>query len=166
MASSQMPQWSMPDAAGRLRNASDFKGRVTALYFGFTNCPDACPTTMAKLAAVRRRLAEWGGKLQGIFVTVDPARDSGERALQYARAFDASFIALRPPPSEVDRVTDSFEVFMRRDVDEDTYSISHSGLIYLYDCSAHPAGTIRPELSVDAIVDQIRGLIAEPACAA
>lgn len=88
--------FSLPDTHGRLRTIADEKGKVVVLFFGYTQCPDVCPTSMAELADARKRLGADAQRLQVIFVTVDPQRDTPAVLDQYVAAFDPSFIALRP----------------------------------------------------------------------
>src|SRR5574343_1479341 len=85
----------LTDHTGRLRTLADFRGKVVVVFFGFTQCPDVCPTTMAELAQVKKALGADGDKVQGVFVTVDPERDTAELLKAYLASFDPSFVALR-----------------------------------------------------------------------
>ena len=94
----------LPDHNGQLRSIKDFAGKVTIVFFGYTQCPDVCPTSMTELAEVKKALGPDGDKLQGLFVTVDPERDTPEVLKGYMANFDPSFLALRPAPAELDQL--------------------------------------------------------------
>jgi protein SCO1/2 len=158
--------WSIPDVTGRVRTADDYRGRVAALYFGFTNCAEACPTTLAKLSSARRAMGRTGARVQGLFITLDPERDTGERLLQYAQSFDSSFLALRPPPGSVDAAAESFRVFFQRVNRGETYTVDHSSLVYVYDCMARPAVALRPEMSAHEMARTLTEIATAPACSA
>ena len=86
----------LPDQNGQVRKLKDFQGKLVVVFFGYTQCPDVCPTTMQEVAEVKRLLGADGDKLQAVFVTVDPERDTSELLKAYVENFDASFVALRP----------------------------------------------------------------------
>jgi protein SCO1/2 len=98
----------LADTSGRPRQLAEFRGQVVVLTFGYTNCPDFCPTTLAKLAEARRLMGADGARLQVLFVTVDPARDSAKLLGNYVPAFDPSFIGLRGTEDQVDELTRAF----------------------------------------------------------
>lgn len=100
--------FSLADPAGHARTLEEFRGKVVVLTFGYTNCPDFCPTTLAKLAEVRRLLGADGARVQVLFVTIDPERDSAQLLGKYVPAFDPSFIALRGTEEQTDAVTRAF----------------------------------------------------------
>ena len=85
----------LPDASGQRRTLADFKGKVTLVFFGFTHCPDVCPTTLLEIAEVKKALGADGERVQGVFVTVDPERDTPEVLKAYVDNFGAGFVALR-----------------------------------------------------------------------
>ena len=89
---------SLTDADGKARTLADFKGKVTLVFFGYTQCPDVCPTTLAELAAVKRDLGKDGDRVQGVFVSVDPQRDTPEILKASMASFDPGFVALRGTP--------------------------------------------------------------------
>lgn len=98
----------MQDGSGRSRDLAQFRGKLVVLTFGYTNCPDYCPTTLAKLAEVRRLLGADGARLQVLFVTVDPERDTGAVLDRYVPSFDPSFIGLRGDEDQTDAATQAF----------------------------------------------------------
>ena len=91
----------LSDQNGQVRKLKDFSGKLVVVFFGYTQCPDVCPTTMQELAEVKRLLGPDGDKLQAVFVTVDPERDTTELLKAYVENFDASFVALRPTQEQL-----------------------------------------------------------------
>ena len=104
----------LPDHNGRPRSIKDFAGKVVIVFFGYTQCPDVCPTSMAELAEVKKLLGTDGDRLQGIFVTVDPARDTAEMLKAYMTNFDPSFLALIPTPEQLAAIAKDFKVYYKR----------------------------------------------------
>ena len=133
--------FSLPDHNGQLRTVKDFAGKVVVVFFGFTQCPDVCPTSMAELAEVKRLLGADGDKLQAIFITVDPERDTPELLKAYMGNFDPGFLALRPTPEQLPQVAKDFKIYYKK-VDGKTkgsYTMDHSAGSYIYD----PQGRVR-----------------------
>lgn len=125
----------LPDADGRMRSLGEFKGKLVALFFGYTQCPDVCPTTMAELAEAKKLLGPQGDKLQVVFVTVDPERDTSQVLKGYMGNFDPTFVALRPSPEQLAAVAKDFKVYYKK-VDGNTptsYTMDHSAATYVYD---------------------------------
>ena len=100
--------FALTDSSGKLRTLADFHGKVVAVFFGYTHCPDVCPTTMADLAQIRQKLGPAGDGLQVLFVTLDPERDTSELLTSYVPKFDPSFIALRGDPDQTARTAKEF----------------------------------------------------------
>ena len=133
--------FALADHNGVQRSLADFKGKAVVVFFGFTQCPDVCPTALADLAEVKRLLGPQGDKLQGIFVSVDPERDSPEVLKAYMANFDPTFIALRPSMEQLPEVAKGFKVFYKK-VEGPTptsYTIEHSAGSYVFD----PQGRVR-----------------------
>ncbi|QDL38934.1 SCO family protein [Rhodoferax sediminis] len=131
----------LTDQNGQLRSLKDFRGKVVILFFGYTQCPDVCPTTMAELAEVKKALGKDGDKLQVLFVTVDPERDTPQVLKGYMTNFDPSFLALRPTPDKLAEVAKDYKVYYKK-VDGKTptsYTMDHSAGSYVYD----PQGNLR-----------------------
>jgi protein SCO1 len=128
-------RYSLPDVDGRVRSNADFKGKVTVVFFGYTQCPDVCPTTMADLAAVKKALGPDGGRLQAVFITIDPERDTAETLRAYVGSFDPSFVALRGTPEETAAAAKSFKVFFARSPGStpDSYTMDHTAGAYVFD---------------------------------
>ena len=128
--------FSLPDQHGKQRSIKDFAGKIVVVFFGYTQCPDVCPTTMAELADIRQMLGKDGERLQAVFVSVDPERDTPEVLKAYVENFDASFIALRPASTEqLAALAKEYKMYYKR-VDGRTptsYTMDHSAGSYIYD---------------------------------
>ena len=155
----------LPDADGKPRSLGEFKGKVVVVFFGYTQCPDVCPTTMAELSQVKRSLGDDGARLQGIFVTVDPERDTGAVLKAYVDNFNAGFIGLRGNSEQTQQVAREFKVFFAKvpGRTESTYTIDHTAGAYIFD----PHGRIRlfsrNGAGPKALEEDIRALLRESA---
>lgn len=136
----------LADHNGKPRQLDDFKGKVVALFFGYTHCPDICPTTLADLARAKKLLGERGDELQVLMVSLDPERDSAEVLKQYVPSFDPSFIGLRGDAAATGKVAQDFKIFYARQDSGSKagYTVDHSGGVYLFD----KAGRLRVYLNV------------------
>jgi protein SCO1 len=132
---------SLPDAAGAPRSLAEFKGKVTVVFFGFTQCPDVCPTALAEIAEVKKALGPEGAKVQSVFVTVDPERDTAEIVGAYVKNFGADFVALRGTLEQTQAAAKEFKVFFAKvpGKTEGSYTIDHTAGSYVFD----PQGRIR-----------------------
>jgi protein SCO1/2 len=148
--------FTMTDHNGQARSIKDFAGKVVVLFFGYTQCPDVCPTSMAELAEVKRLLGKDGERLQGLFVTVDPARDTPEVLKAYMTNFDPSFLALYTTPDKLEAIAKDYKVYYKK-VDGKTatsYTMDHSAGSYVYDTQGKLRlytryGTGAPALAAD-----------------
>jgi protein SCO1/2 len=125
----------LTDHNGQVRHLGDFAGKIVVMFFGYTQCPDVCPTSMAELAEIKRLLGADGERLQGLFVTVDPQRDTPEVLKAYMVNFDPTFLALYPSPEKLDALAKSYKVYYKR-VEGKTptsYTMDHSAGSYVYD---------------------------------
>lgn len=129
----------LPDADGKERSLADFKGKAVLLYFGFVQCPDICPTSLLRAAEVKKMLGKDGERLQVIFVTVDPERDTPEVLRAYMNAFDPSFIALRGSSEQLAKVAEDFKVYYRKVPTGSSYTMDHTAHSYVFD----PQGRLR-----------------------
>jgi protein SCO1 len=131
----------LTDPGGRERTLADFRGKAVALFFGYTNCPDFCPTTLHDLAEARKRLGADAARLQVLFVTVDPKRDTPALLASYVPAFDPTFLGLYGDESQVARTAKDFRVYAQ--VHEGTkpgsYTVDHSAQVLVFD----PTGRLR-----------------------
>ncbi|MEO8079743.1 MAG: SCO family protein [Caldimonas sp.] len=126
---------SMPDVDGKQRTLADWKGKVTVVFFGYTQCPDFCPATMAELAQIRKSLGAAGERLQVVFVSVDPERDTPEILKTYAANFGPGVIALRGSDDETAAVAKEFKVFYAKVPGKSpgSYSMDHSAASFVFD---------------------------------
>ena len=131
----------LPDVDGRPRTLADWKGKVTVVFFGYTQCPDVCPTTMAELAQIRKLLGADGDKLQTVFVTIDPERDTAEILKAYVANFGPGVTALRGSPEQTAAAAKEFKVFYAKvgGKSPGSYSMDHSAASFVFD----PAGRVR-----------------------
>ncbi|ACR30221.1 SCO family protein [Burkholderia glumae] len=134
--------FALPDTTGRTRTLADYKGRAVVLVFGYTHCPDVCPTTLAELAQARQQLGAEGKRVQVLLVTVDPERDTAPLIAQYVAAFDPSFVALRPAgEAQLKQVAKDFRIYYAKSPGKtpDGYTMDHTAASYVFD----PAGKLR-----------------------
>jgi len=131
----------LTDHNGQVRRLPDFKGKVVVMFFGFTQCPDVCPTSMAELAEIKQMLGKDGDRLQGLFVTVDPERDTPEVLKAYMANFDPSFIALTTTPEKLAILAKDYKVYYKKVPGKTptSYTMDHSAGSYIYD----PQGNLR-----------------------
>lgn len=127
------------DAQGREHSLADFRGKVVLLYFGFTQCPDVCPTALSRAAEVKTLLGAEGERLQVIFVTIDPERDTPQVIQPYVAAFDPSFLGLYGDAQRTRETAAEFKVFYQKVPTGGSYTMDHSTLSYVFD----PQGRLR-----------------------
>lgn len=133
--------FALTDHNGQARSIKDFPGKVVVIFFGFTQCPDVCPTSMAELAEIKKMLGADGARLQGLFVSLDPERDTQQVLKAYMGNFDPTFLALRPDLDKLPQVAKDFKIFYKK-VDGKTpgsYTLDHSAGSYIFD----PQGRVR-----------------------
>ena len=155
----------LTDMNGQVRTLGDFKGKVVVVFFGYAQCPDVCPTTMTEMAQVKQKLGKDGDKLQVVFITVDPERDTPEIMKAYMGAFDPAFVALIPTPEQLAAVAKDFKVYYKK-VDGKTptsYSMDHSAAQYIYDSQGRLRLYARYGAGVDPMVADIKALLASSA---
>jgi protein SCO1/2 len=133
--------FSLTDHLGKPRTLADFKGKVVAIFFGFTQCPDVCPTSMTEMAEAKRLLGPDGERFQGLFVSVDPERDTPEIMRDYLGSFDPSFLALYAAPDALPEVAKSFRIHYKKvpGPTPTSYTMDHSAGSYVFD----PQGRVR-----------------------
>jgi protein SCO1 len=127
--------FTLTDHNGQSRSLTDFKGKVVVLFFGYTQCPDVCPTSMNELTEVKHLLGKDADKLQGVFVTVDPARDTAEMLKAYLTNFDPTFVAFVPTADELTDVAKRFKIYYKKQEGKTptSYTMDHSAGSYVYD---------------------------------
>jgi len=124
----------LTDHNGQRRTLGDFKGKVVALFFGFTHCPDVCPTTLVEMANVMKELGGDSGRLQVLFVSIDPERDTAEVLKRYVPAFHPSFLGLTGNAEEIARATKEFKIYYQKQkLPSGGYTMDHSAGTYILD---------------------------------
>jgi protein SCO1/2 len=141
----------LPDASGRLRRLEEFRGKAVVLFFGFTQCPDVCPTTLADLAGVMKALGPDAERVQVLFVSVDPERDTPQLLEQYVRAFDPRFLPLRGDLAATQRVAREFKIYFEKRKQGASYTVDHSAQSYVID----PQGRLRLLVRHDRIAQDL-----------
>ena len=131
----------LPDIDGKPRSLADFRGKVCAIFFGFTHCPDVCPTAMTELAQIKHDLGAEGKRIQGVFITVDPERDTPQVLKEYMASFDPSFVALRGTQEQTSAAAKEFKAFYAKAEGKEagSYTMEHTAGYYLID----PQGRLR-----------------------
>lgn len=153
----------LEDQNGRPRSLAEFKGKVLVVFFGYTQCPDVCPTTMAELAEVKRSLGPNGDKVQGIFVTVDPERDTAPLLKAYLGSFDPSFIALRGSEEQTKAAAKEFKVFYAKVPGKTagSYTMDHTAASFIFDTQGRVRVFSRYGSGAQALADDIKLLLNE-----
>ena len=145
------------------RTLADFKGKVAVVFFGYTQCPDVCPTTMAELAEVKRALGPDGARVVGVFVTVDPERDTAGLLKAYVASFGADFVGLRGTPEQIREAAKEFKVFYAKvpGKTEASYTIDHTAGSYVFDTQGKVRLFTRYGSGAKALADDLRILLSE-----
>jgi protein SCO1 len=153
-------RFQLNDFDGKPRNLAEFKGKVVFVFFGFTQCPDVCPTTMAELAEVRRRLGADGERVQGVFVSVDPERDTPVLLKAYLTGMDPSFIGLTGSLADIDATAREFKVFYQKvPTSGGGYTLDHTAGAYVFDPAGQVRLFVRYGLGVDALTADLKQLL-------
>jgi protein SCO1 len=153
--------YTLPDQNGKTRTPADFTGKVTAVFFGYTQCPDVCPTSMAELAQVKKALGRDGDRLQAIFITVDPERDTPELLKSYITNFDPAFLALRGTLDETKATAASFKAFYAKVPGKDagSYTMDHTAGMYVFDTHGQVRLFERYGVSVADLTSDVKALL-------
>ncbi|UCR85427.1 SCO family protein [Pseudomonas chlororaphis] len=133
----------LKDTEGNVRTLSSYSGLMPMVFFGFTQCPAICPTTLARAAQAKKLMGRDGDRLQVIFITLDPERDTPEVLDAYVKAFDPSFVALYGTLEQTAATAKEFDVFYEKIPSGSTYTLSHTATSFVYDSR----GTLRLGLS-------------------
>lgn len=155
-------QASLPDQDGKVRSLADFKGKVTVVFFGYTQCPDVCPGTLVELAQVKKALGPDGDRLQGVFISVDPERDTPEILKAYMASFDPGFVALRGTPEQTQATAKEFKVFYAKvpGKAEGSYTMDHTAGSYVFDPQGKVRLFVRYGQGAEALAADVKALLA------
>jgi protein SCO1 len=153
----------LSDADGKPRSLAEFQGKVVLVFFGFTQCPDVCPTTMLELAAVKKALGADGDRVQGLFVTIDPERDTAEVLKAYVASFGPDFVGLRGDAGQTQAAAKHFKVFYAKvpGKTEGSYSMDHTAGSYVFDAKGKVRLFTRYGTGADALTHDLKLLLAE-----
>ncbi len=155
----------LTDPQGQQRSLAAFKGDAVMLYFGYTHCPDMCPTTLAQMTQVRARQGADANRVQGLFVTVDPERDSGDVLASYVKAFDPTFLGLRADPATTAAMVKDFKVYVshgKADA-QGNYTVDHMGGIYVFDTRGRLRLLMTRGTGLDVMASDVATLLKENA---
>jgi len=163
--------FSFLDMNGEARSLPDWRGKLTLFFFGYTHCPDACPTALLRAADVMERLGEEGKRVQVLFVTLDPKRDTEEMLKAYVPAFHPSFLGLYVSQDKVPELASAFRVFYQVVPGEDVvsgeddmgYTVDHGVDSYVFDALGNPRLVISYQATAEEMTSDIRKLLAETA---
>jgi protein SCO1/2 len=149
------------DHSGSVRTLADFKGKAVVIFFGYTNCPDACPTTMANLAAAMRELGEDAKRVQVLFVTIDPEHDTPELLKQYLSSFDPTFIGLSGDIETTKKTAAEFKTFYQKQMaaKPEQQSVDHSTGTYIYDTNGSLRLYVTNEKGADVFAHDLAELL-------
>ena len=155
------PDFSLADHTGARRTLADFRGKVVVLFFGFMNCPDVCPTTLSEMAAVKKNLGRDGDRVQVIFVTLDPERDTAALLAQYVPAFDPTFLGLRGSVQETAAVAKDFKIFYQKvpGAQASSYTLDHTAASFVFDPEGRIRLFVRYGMEADLIAADIKRLL-------
>lgn len=152
--------FALTDHNGERRTLADFKGKVVTLFFGFTHCPDVCPTTLGEMAVVMKELGKDADRLQVLFVTVDPERDTAEVLKRYVPAFHPGFLGLTGSPDDIARTTKEFKIFYQKQpLPNGGYSMDHSAGTYILDGEGRLRLFAQYGIGAPALLNDIRQLL-------
>ena len=156
------PAFELEDHLGKIRHLDDFKGKVLVVFFGYTQCPDVCPTTMTEMQGVMDLLGKDADKVQVVFVTVDPDRDTQELLSQYVPSFDKRFLGLRPENTDaLVKVTKDFKVFYNKVPGKTptTYTIDHTAGSYVFDTKGQLRLFLKHQQGPKPIAEDLKKLL-------
>lgn len=153
----------LPDQFGQPRSLKDFRGKVVVVFFGYTQCPDVCPTTMAEVAEVKKALGKDGQRLLALFVTLDPERDTPEVLKAYMANFDPDFLALRGSPERVAEVAKEYKLYYKKveGKTSSSYTLDHSAGSFIYDTQGRVRLYTRYGTGAQALLGDVKILLSQ-----
>ena len=149
----------LTDHNGKPRRLADFRGKAVVLFFGFTHCPDICPTTLVEVSNALKTLGADAERVQVLFVTVDPERDTQEALAKYVTAFDPRFLGLRGDAAATQRAAKEFKIYYEKRKSGDSYSVDHSGQSYVIDAQGRLRLLVRPDRIAQDLPADLRTLL-------
>jgi protein SCO1 len=154
-------EFSLTDHNGQARTLADFKGKAVVIFFGFTQCPDVCPTTLAEMAEVMKLLGDDAKRLQVLFVTVDPERDTAELLKKYTPAFHPSFLGLSGSLDATSKVAKEFKVFYQKVPGKTagSYTMDHTANSFVFDPQGKVRLVVRHGMGAQSLVADLKQLL-------
>ena len=149
----------LTDHTGKPRRLEDFRGKAVVLFFGFTRCPDICPTTLADIAQAVKSLGADAERVQVLMVSVDPERDTPEALAKYVTAFDPRFVALRGDLEATKKVAGEYKIFFEKAKSGDSYTVNHSAQSYVIDPQGRLRLFVRHDRIAEDLADDLRVLL-------
>ena len=153
----------LPDVEGKVRQLADFRGKVVVVFFGYTHCPDVCPTTLIEIAVAKKALGADGARVVPVFVTVDPERDTVEVLRAYAGNFGADYVALRGTPEQTAALAKHFKVFYSKVPGSapGLYTVDHTAGSYVFDTQGRVRLFTRYGMGAEALQSDLKRLLDE-----
>ena len=148
---------SYPD--GKPATLRDFRGKLVLLFFGFTQCPDVCPTALSRAVEIKRLLGADGNKVQIVFATIDPERDTGPLLRDYMAAFDPTFIAVRGTAEQTAKTAKDFKIMYRKVPSGESYTMDHTAITYVFDANGKIRLGLKHDQTARQCADDLRQLI-------
>lgn len=149
----------LQDTDGRERKLADYAGQPVMLFFGFTQCPDICPTALTRAVEIKTLLGADASKLRVLFITVDPERDTPKILRAYTQAFDPDFVGLRGNAEQTRAAAQSFKVFYQKVATGSSYTMDHTALTYVIDANGKLRIALRHQQSAQECVDDLRTVL-------
>jgi len=156
-------EFQLTDHHGSPRTLQDFKGKAVVVFFGYTHCPDVCPTTMAELSEVMKALGPLSDQVQVLFVSMDPERDTPARLAEYVPAFDSRFIGLTGDAAAIEKVAKDFRIFYRKNPGKKpgSYTVDHTSGSFVFDSQGRIRLFARHGQGIDPLVHDLKQLLAQ-----
>jgi protein SCO1 len=154
-------EFALTDHNGQARTLADFKGKAVVVFFGFTQCPDVCPTTLAEMTEAVKQLGADGNKLQVLFITIDPERDTPELLKKYVPAFHPSFLGLTGNAEAIAKVAKEFKVFYQKSAGKTpgSYTMDHTANSYVFDPQGRVRLVIKHGMGAEPLVQDLKQLL-------
>jgi protein SCO1/2 len=149
----------LQDTSGQMRRLADYRGHPVMLFFGFTQCPDICPTALTRAIEIKGLLGADADKLKVLFITVDPERDTPEILSAYTQAFDPAFVGLRGDAEQTRAAAQSFKVFYQKVATGSSYTMDHTALTYIIDAQGKLRLALRHQQSAEECVQDLRTVL-------
>ncbi len=156
-------EFRLKDHQGKDRTLADFRGKLVVMFFGYTQCPDVCPTTMAEMSAVMQKLGAQSDQVQVLFVTLDPQRDTQALLNAYVPAFDSRFLGLYGNAGEIDKLAKGLKVFYQKVPGKtpDSYTLDHTAGSYVFDQQGRIRLFLRHAQGPEPIVQDLQTLLSQ-----